>query len=139
MNVSGNPTQRILVNVLIFLGMILMIFFGLRTIRALQEFRGHRPPSPFTTDQPETDASMMHDWMTIPCISRMYHVPPPILFKAMDIPEHGNKEKSLKQLNDEYYPQAKGIVLQKIKVAVLTELANQTQPAHNLPDTPVAP
>jgi hypothetical protein len=60
----------------------------------------------------------------------MYHVPPRLLFETLQIPEHQNQEKSLKQLNDEYYPQAEGIVLEKVKTAIL---ANQPPPSPTLP------
>jgi hypothetical protein len=57
-----------------------------------------------------------------------------VIFKALDIPEHKSKEKSLKQLNDEYYPEAEGIVLEKVKAAIL---ANQPPLTPTLPATPV--
>jgi len=110
-----NPKQRNFVIGLIIIGLMIVGFFGLRTARAFRQFHGHRPPPPFATEHIETDVSLIRDWMTVPFISRMYHVPPPVLFDALEIPEHGNKEKSLKQLNEEYYPQANGIVLEKIK------------------------
>jgi hypothetical protein len=115
MNDSNNPKQRTLVIGLILLGLIIVGFFGLRTIRAFRKFDGHRPPPPFAQEQVETDVSLIRDWMTIPFIANMYHVPPPVLFKALDIPQHKNKnmEKSLKQLNDEYYPEVEGVVLEK--------------------------
>ena len=72
--------------------------------------------------------------MTIPFISRMYHVPH-ILFEALDIPEQ-EQEKSLKQLNEEYFPQVAGVVLEKIKAAVL---ANQPAQTPTIPNTPVVP
>jgi hypothetical protein len=135
---SGNPKQRALVIGLILLGLVIAGFFGLRTVRAFRQFRGHRPPPPppFATQHVETDVSLIRDWMTIPFISRMYNVPPRILFEALSIPEHKNKEKSLKQLNDEYYPQAEGIVLEKVKAAIL---ANQPPPLPTVPDTPAVP
>ena len=80
--------------------------------------------------------SLIRDWMTIPFIAKMYLVPPRILFKAVDISEHGNKEKSLKQLNEEYYPEEDGVVLEKIKAAIL---ANQPQQLPTLPVTPATP
>jgi hypothetical protein len=101
MKTPMNPKQRSLVTTLILLGMIIAIFFGLRTARAFRQFHG--PPLPFAT-KPETDVNLIRDWMTIPFISKMYHVRERILFDALEIPEHGNKEKSLKQLNEEYYP-----------------------------------
>lgn len=131
-----NPQQRNFVNGLIILGLIIVIFFGLRTVRAFREFRGHHPPPPFSTEPVETDVSLIRDWMTIPFISKMYHVRPPVLFDALQIPEHGNRGKSLKQLNQEYYPNTEGIVIEKIRAAVL---ANQPPQIPTLPSTPPVP
>ncbi len=80
--------------------------------------------------------NLIRDWMTIPFISRMYLVPSYVLFEALGIPERGNREKSLKQLNEEYYPEADGIVLEKIKAAVR---ANQPRPIPTMTATPVGP
>ena len=133
-----NPKQRILVIALILIGLVIVAVFGLRTFRAFRGFRGHRPPPPFAPpgQKVETDVNLIRDWMTIPFISKTYLVPPPILFEAAGIPQGGNKGKSLKQLNDAYYPQAEGIVLEKVKAAVL---ANQPKQLPTLPATPVGP
>jgi len=138
MNASNNPKQRALVISLILVGLIIVGIFGLRTVRAIREFRGHRPPPPFAPEvqEIETDVSLIRDWMTIPFIAKMYYVPPYVLFKALDIPEHKNKEKSLKQLNEEYYPEAEGIVLKKVKAAIL---ANQPPVIPTAPGTPPVP
>jgi hypothetical protein len=136
MDNSTNPRQRNFVVGLIIIGVMIVIFFGLRTVRAFREFHGHRPPPPFATRPVETDVNLIRDWMTIPFIAKMYHVRPHILFEAMDIPEPGNREKSLKQLNDEYFPEVEGIVLEKIKTAVLAALADQPPIP---PDTPIVP
>jgi len=87
----------------------------------------------------ETDTELIRDWMTIPFIGKMYHVRPHVLFESLEIPEQENHEKSLKQLNEEYYPQAEGIVLEKIKAAVLAALANQPRQIQENPVTPVVP
>jgi len=136
MDNSINPRQRNFVIGLIIIGLMIIGFFGLRTARAFRQFHGHRPPPPFATEHVETDVSLIRDWMTVPFISRMYHVPALILFNALEIPEHGNKEKSLKQLNEEYYPQGEEVVLEKIKTTVL---ANQPQQIQANPDTPIVP
>lgn len=138
MNASNNPKQRALVIGLILIGSAIVCFFGLQTARAIRQFRGHRPPPPFAPDTQaiETDVSLIRDWMTVPFISKTYLVPPHVLFKALDIPEHKNKEKSLRQLNDEYYPEAEGIVLEKVKAAVLE---NQPQLIPTVPSAPVTP
>lgn len=136
-----NPkTQRALVIALIVLGVMFVGFFGLRTLHAFREFRGHRPPPPFGS-QPfqqaaETDVELIRDWMTIPYIARMYQVPPPMLFDAIGIEHKGNEEKSLKQLNDEFFPAEDGVVMEKVKAAIL---AIQPPPTPTPPPVPTAP
>jgi hypothetical protein len=131
--------QRALIVGLIGIGLIIIGFFGLRTARAFRDFHGHRPPPPFSTKPVETDVNLIRDWMTVPFISKMYHVPSPLLFEALGIHAHGNQEKSLKQLNEEYFPGASGIVLEKVKAAVHAALP---QPAALTPiplATPILP
>jgi hypothetical protein len=97
-----------------------MAVFGLRFFHAFREFRGHRPPSfpPAGAPPAETDADLIREWMTIPYISTAYRLPPRLLYETLDIPPKGNEGKSLRQLNDEYYPQAPGIVIEKVKAAI---------------------
>jgi hypothetical protein len=131
---------RPLIFVLILMGALIVGFFGLRTLHAFREFRGHRPPPPPSAadaESVETDAELIREWMTIPFISKMYHVPPNVLFEALGIPANRNREKSLKQLNKEYFPGAEGMVLEKIKATVLTALANQPQQLQENPQTVV--
>jgi hypothetical protein len=137
MSTPINPKQRNLVTGLIIIGLIIVVFFGLRTARAFRQFHGHRPPPPFAT-QPETDVELIRDWMTVPFIAKMYHVRDPILFDALQIPEHGNREKSLQQLNEEYYPTAQGVVLEKIKAAVAAALPEPLS-TPTLPAIPTLP
>ena len=115
--------QRALVTSLIIFGVLAVGFFGLRTFHAFREFRGHRPHPPFENEQPETDVELIRDWMTVPFIARMYNVPPPIIFEALNIPKNkSNEEKSLKQLNEEYFPNTNGFVEATVKAAVLAHL-----------------
>ena len=133
---------RTLIFVLIFIGVLIVGFFGLRTLRAFREFRGHRPPPPPSAadaEQIETDVNLIREWMTIPFISKMYHVPPNILFDALGIPANKNREKSLKRFNKEYFPRAGGIVLEKIKAAVLANQPQQMQESPQIPVVPVTP
>ena len=136
------PTRiRTLIFVLIFIGGMIVGFFGMRTLRAFREFDRHRPPLPPSAadaerEQIETDVNLIREWMTIPFISKMYHVPANVLFDALGIPANKNREKSLKRLNREYFPREDGIVLDKIKAAVLV---NQPQQMQENPQTPVAP
>jgi len=125
--------QRALVTSLIVFGILAVGFFGLRTLHAFREFRGHRPPPPFKTEQPETDVQLIRDWMTVPFIGKMYHVPPTVIFNALDIPTKKNQDKSLKQLNEEYYPEANGFVETTVQAAVL---ANLPPPIPTSPSVP---
>ena len=127
--------QRALITGLIVLGIVVVGFFGWRTLHAFREFRGHRPPPPFAPDaaQVETDVELIRDWMTISYISRTYQVPPKILFDALDIPSTGNEEKSLAQLNEKYSPKTPGIIVEVVKATIL---ANQPPLP---PDTAIHP
>ena len=128
--------QKALIIVLIGLGLLIVGVFGLRTIHAFGEFRGHRPPHrPFDKGQPVTDVELIRDWMTIPMIGKIYHVPPPVMFDALQISHTGNDKKSLKQLNDEYFPNQSGHVLEVVKGAVQANLPPTPIPA----DTAIAP
>ena len=122
------PTrQRALVIVLIALGLITVGFFGLRTASAFRAFREHRPPHPPKDGHVETDVELIRDWMTIPFIGRMYHVPPPVIFDALNIPKNReNEEKSLEQLNDEYFPDSPELVIRLVKAAVQSNLPPAT-------------
>jgi len=132
--------QRALIIGLIILGFLIAGFFGLRALLAFREFRRHGGPPPLPeafNDQPmETDADLIRDWMTVPYIAITYRVHPKILFDALGINPKGNDEKSLAQLNEEFFPDAPGIVLELVKAAVR---ANQPIPTGVIPDTPVPP
>ncbi len=64
--------------------------------------------------------------MTVPFIARTYRVPAAVLFEALEISPRGNEEKSLTQLNEQYFPGVPGLVEAKIKVAVLENLPPPT-------------
>lgn len=132
--------QRALVFMLIGLGVMIVGVFGFRTLYAFREFRGHRPPPPFAVENvqdAETDVELIRDWMTIPFIARMYRVPRHILFEALKIPNsRSNDEKSLRQLNEEYYPDVPNHVITLVKA---TTLANLPVPTAIPADTVVPP
>jgi hypothetical protein len=119
--------QRFLIIGLIALGMAIAGFFGMRSFRALGEFRRHRPPAfpPPAAEPAETNVELIRDWMTIGFLSHTYRTPPDLLYKALGIRPNGNERKSLKQLNDEYFPENPGFVLETVKAAIQ---ASQTSP-----------
>lgn len=131
---QGNPKLRILFIALSILGVMLILFFGIRTLRAFKKFDKHRPPR--IAVELSTDVGEIEDWMTIPFISHSYGVPPEILFDALEVEPKDNFKKSLKQLNEEYFPEADGFVIETVKVTILTL---QPPPAPALPGTPAPP
>ncbi len=102
---------------LILLGILIIAFFGMRALHAFKKFNGHRPPPP---GKVETDVELIRDWMTVPFISHMYHVPDKIIFDALEISPQENRDKSLKDLNQEYYSDKDGFVIKLVKTTILT-------------------
>ena len=84
----------------------------------------------------ETDVELIRDWMTIPYIALTYRVHPKIIFDALGINPKGNDEKSLAQLNKEYFPQSQELVVELVKATVR---ANQPVPTAVIPVTPNPP
>jgi hypothetical protein len=131
MSSPTSPGQRTLVIGLIILGTLFTAFFGMRAIHAFRRFNGHRPPP---AGKVETDVELIRDWMTIPFISRMYQVPDEVIFEALSIPPQKGRDKSLKVLNQEYFPDQKGFVLNLVKETILAH-----QPPPNPDIAPTAP
>jgi len=114
---------------LIFIGFLIAGFFGLRALFALRDFGRYKPlpfAEAFTEQAYETDVELIRDWMTIPYISKAYHVHPGPLYEALGISSRGNEEKSLLQLNEEFFSDKPGIVIELIKAVV-----DVKQPAHS--------
>jgi hypothetical protein len=135
MSANTNPKQKALVIALIILGVLFTIFFGIRALRAFRKFDGHRPPP--HGEVVETDVEQIEDWMTVPFISQGYEVPPDVIFEALEISGEENHRKSLKQLNDDFYPGQDGYVLKTVKAVILAHQTALTAPAP--PEPPAAP
>ena len=127
MSANTNPKQKWLVVALILLGVLFTAFFGMRAVRAFKKFDGHRPPP---RGEVQTDVELIREWMTISFISRTYQVPEKFIFDALDISPITNHEKSLEDINQDYFPDQDGYVLDLVKATVL---AHQPPP---LPDSP---
>jgi len=136
--------QRFLIVGLVVVGLLAVSFFGLRALHAFRRFHS-QPPPPFPVygaEEAETDVELIRDWMTIPFIAKTYQIPPPVLFEALDISPRGNDEKSLEQLNEEFFPEAPGLVLEMVKAAIRAQQPPPTAPAPWTavpPETAVAP
>ncbi|MFN8381260.1 MAG: hypothetical protein U0V02_04935 [Anaerolineales bacterium] len=124
--------QKLLVIALIIVGVVFTAFFGMRAVHAFKKFDGPRPPR----GEVETDVELIRDWMTVPFISHTYHVPDKIIFEALDISPSANHEKSLKEINEEFFPDKDGYVLELVKETVL---AHQPPPPPDSAPTEVPP
>ncbi len=121
-------------------GCLLILFFGLRVLRAVHKFNGVPKPPPFAAaEEIETDVDTIEEWMTIPFIARTYGVPPDILMDELEIPMEGNHKKSLKDLNQEYYPGESGYVIATVKATILAYHSPPVPPTPIPPATPVPP
>ena len=118
MSAKVSKRRRALALGLIALGVLFAAFFGMRAFHAFKKFDGHRPP-PGGRGKVETDVELIRPWMTVPFIAELYRAPEFALFDALKIPPtRENREKSLKELNREYYPDAEGFVLEMVKARV---------------------
>lgn len=119
MSAERPKKQNALVIGVIALGILFTIFFGMRAFRAFKKFDGHGPPPHGKPGKVETDVELIRNWMTVPFIAELYHVPEPALFDALKIPPtKEDHEKSLRDLNREYYPDTDGFVLETVKATV---------------------
>lgn len=139
---NATRKQRALVIGLIVVGIVFTAFFGMRVLHAFRKFNGHRPPP---LGKVETDVELIRDWMTIPFVSRMYHVPDEVIFEALEISPKNNRDKSLTDLNQEYYPDADGFVVDLVKTTILAHPASRPPTPDSVPSavppltTPAAP
>lgn len=133
MSSKSKPQQRALIMGLIVVGFVFTTFFGMRAIHALRKFNGHRPSPP---GKVETDVELIRDWMTVPFVSRIYHVPDEIIFEVLEISPKNNRDKSLLDLNQEYYADTDGYVIDLVKSTIL---AHQPPPEPASPPTTVSP
>jgi len=64
------------------------------------------------------DSEAIRGWMTIPYLARTYHIPEEYLFEQLHIPPEGNRDKSLRQLNAEYFDDEPGDILKPLRDAI---------------------
>lgn len=97
---------------LIILGLVLITFFGIRTIVSYIRIQQ-------TGLQPGvTDVEAIRGWMTIPYIATAYGVPEKYIFEQIGLPQAGNQNKSLGQLNREYAPGQRAKIVNIVKEAI---------------------
>ena len=104
--------QRYLTTILIVVGLLLIIWFGMRSaVSAIRVWRTGLQPG-------VTDVEAIRGWMTIPYVGQAFGVPEEYLFEALSIPVEGNRQKSLGKLNRNYAYGERGAILKRLKVAI---------------------
>lgn len=104
--------EKILTIGLIAVGIILIVFFGLRAVRSFLRIQ-------LTGLEPGvTDVEAIRGWMTIPYIATAYGVPEEYIFEQIGVPQEGNQNKALRRLNFDYFDGESMAVLEAIKAAI---------------------
>jgi hypothetical protein len=104
--------ERHLTTILIVIGILLIIWFGMRSaVSAIRVWRTGLQPG-------VTDVEAIRGWMTIPYIGQAFGVPEKYLFEALGIPAEGNRRKSLGKLNRQYAGGERGVILKELKAAI---------------------
>jgi len=92
--------MQILAIVLVVIGLGLVIFFGLRSVRSFREMQYIREQG---LDLGTAEIDAIRPWMTIRFVAVAYGVPQEYLFAELGIPfEHRNSNDSLAHLNRKY-------------------------------------
>ena len=87
--------QRAGITALVIAGLALILFFGMRAYHDYERFQ--RIGSGITNE-----VQTIRGWMIIPYIAQSYEVPEEMLFDALHIPGHENRDLSLRQLASKY-------------------------------------
>jgi hypothetical protein len=115
---TTRPTwQKILIIILIVVGLLITVRFGMRAARSLGILR-HRPfPPPM-----ETDVELIRGWMTIPYIAHVYSVPDELLWESLGVlpmkPDEARRT-DLSHLNQQLFPGQPMEVMGRVKQAIL--------------------
>ena len=138
---TANPPrpvwQKALIIVLIVIGLLITLRFGIRAVRsfAILRHRSQFPPG-------QTDVELIRGWMTIPYIAHVYSLPDDILWESLGIPPMELKEArrtSLIRLNQQYFWGQPLEALKRVKQAILDFQAHQTPPPGVPPPPPRMP
>ena len=99
--------------VLLAFGFVLTMLFGFRLMRSFGRVRTFRhQPGVINVDG-------IRPWMTVPFLSRAFNIPKDYLYQQVKVPASGSDQKSLGELNREYFPGQPEVVLQAIKEGIL--------------------
>jgi hypothetical protein len=126
--------QKILIILLIVLGLLITLRFGMRAARSFGILR-HRPfPPPM-----ETDVELIRGWMTIPYIAHVYSVPDEVLWESLGVKPMKLDEArrtDLSHLNQQLFPGQPLEVMRRVKQAILDFQSHLPPPPPGLTPPP---
>ncbi len=125
---APSPIWRWLAVGLLVLGIALTVFFALHAVRSFRTFHAERgrPPHEATGD--------IAPWMTVPYIAAAYQVPADFLYTQLGIDAQGNERKSLMQIERTDFNGERGLLRDKILVALDLYYAGSVVPTPLAPD-----
>ncbi len=113
-NQDSDFKERYIIPAILVVGVFLATLFSLRATRSLVHvFDAGIGPGPANVDT-------IRGWMTMPFIARVYRVPEGYLYQQAGISLQSNPHLSLDELNRRDYPGQPGIVVDKVKTAILS-------------------
>ena len=96
---SSRPRFPWWLALIIALGLLLTLVFGLRAFRSFRKMPRNGPPPAVMTD-----VSLIRGWMTIEYISRAYSVPEPVLIDGLQLSPQSSGRRTLGQIAAERNP-----------------------------------
>ena len=84
--------RRFYLIILLIIGIGLASFFGTRAFRNFTHIREKK------FGGGETNVELIRGWMTVDYITKMYHVPPDVVLKPLNLPVESNINRSLGSL-----------------------------------------
>lgn len=115
---GGYFKQPKIVYLLLIIGVVSMIVAGIMGTRLFKKFGHLPPPSPR-----QTNVSLIEGWMTIPYVSRTYHIPEPMLLEKLNIDPSTSRKKSLQDLA-KLQGESQTAYLERIR-KIITDLQSQ--------------
>lgn len=127
-SVPARPRRRLLLTVaLIAVGLVIVAFFGLRSVRAFRELSYIREQG---LDRGSASVDAIRPWMTIRFIAVAYAVPEEYLYSELSIPfERRNANQSLGELNRIYQlgqvpNSSEFVIIERARAAITSYRAN---------------
>ena len=106
--------QKNFVIILIVLGLLLTLLFGLRAVRSFKRARQFELLRPG-----ERNIQLIRPWMTVDYIAQIYEVPKETLYQALGIEPEQGRPRNLHDLGREYFPDQPELALRRIQEAII--------------------